>query len=84
MDDIGPGQQKGRTSRIGPDLQFPEWRGEDLNLRPSGYEPYPKRPHRCSSSDTVYDRGLDLDFHALNTTEQIPSYSQDSANVGIL
>ncbi len=35
----GVEQQKGRFRRTGPDLQLSEWRGEDLNLRPSGYEP---------------------------------------------
>jgi hypothetical protein len=35
------GQQRGRPSRIGPELRLPWWRGEDLNLRPSGYETYP-------------------------------------------
>ena len=34
-----PGQQKGRSLETGPDLLFSWWRGEDLNLRPSGYEP---------------------------------------------
>src|ERR1700722_12936749 len=45
-----PGQQKGRPSRIDPDLHS-WWRGEDLNLRPSGYEPDElpdcSTPRRC-------------------------------------
>ncbi len=34
-----PGQAEGPSSRMGPDLHFRWWRGKDLNLRPSGYEP---------------------------------------------
>ncbi len=33
-----PGQQKGRSLETGPDLHFLWWRGQDLSLRPSGYE----------------------------------------------
>ena len=33
------GQQKSRPIGPAPDLRISEWRGEDLNLRPSGYEP---------------------------------------------
>src|SRR5579863_107121 len=47
-----PSQQKGRSLRTGPDLHFLWWRGEDLNLRPSGYEPDElpdcSTPRRCT------------------------------------
>jgi hypothetical protein len=32
-----PGAAEGPLPRSGPDLRFLKWRGEDLNLRPSGY-----------------------------------------------
>jgi hypothetical protein len=35
---------EGPVPRTGPDLQVSERRGEDLNLRPSGYETYALRP----------------------------------------
>jgi hypothetical protein len=50
----------------------------------SGYEPYPKRPPPLTLSDPVSDIYFDLDFHALNPTEKIPSDSPDPAKVGIL
>ncbi len=42
------GQQKAPLREVGPDLQFRWWRGQDLNLRPSGYE--------LSTRTNVYQR----------------------------
>ena len=36
---LDPKTHQARTLRTGPDLHLPEWRGWDLNPRPSGYEP---------------------------------------------
>ena len=38
MLEIGPGTHQARSWGTGPDLLISEWRGQDLNLRPSGYE----------------------------------------------
>ena len=57
--EVGPGQQAARTLRTGPDLHFRWWRGQDLNLRPSGYEPdelpdcsTPRRTEDCTEGPT--------------------------------
>ena len=41
------GKCSGRCECTGPDLHLRWWRGEDLNLRPSGYEGVATRPARC-------------------------------------
>ena len=46
-------KQKSRCFRTGLDLYFSSWRGQDLNLRPSGYEP-DELPD-CSTPRCVFD-----------------------------
>ena len=59
------GQQKSRSPRTGPDLRptWLKWRGEDLNLRPSGYESLINRPQPLSRSVLKSARiGLNRDY----------------------
>ena len=45
--ELAPEMQKARRLRTGPELQVRWWRGQDLNLRPSGYEPAQCRGFSC-------------------------------------
>jgi len=56
-------RQKARRFRTGPDLHLRWWRGQDLNLRPSGYEPAQRRTFwsrvlPCSTADEAIREAL--------------------------
>ena len=55
---------KSRPTRAGSDLRISEWRGEDLNLRPSGYEPDELPDCSTPGEETTLHASLGIDHGA--------------------
>ena len=75
--------QKGPTLSDRPEPATAEWRGEDLNLRPSGYEPHLKRPAGSPRPVPFREQDPEVDKGDLLRSASIQVNSPDGGVVGI-